>query len=61
MQLAPRASTWNKAPCFTALADYGWHTFDIRGKRTQSESTADAGVLSSFLLRNKSHADYGGA
>jgi hypothetical protein len=61
MQLAPRALTWNEAPWSTAPADYGRHTFDIPGKKTRSESTADAGVLSSFLLRNNSHADYGGA
>jgi hypothetical protein len=52
LQLALGASAQVSSPWLTTAANYRWQTFDIRGKTTRAESTADIGECPYFPLGN---------
>jgi hypothetical protein len=52
LQLVLGASSQVNSPWLTTASDYRWQTFDIRGKTTRTESTADIGECPYFPLGN---------
>ena len=52
MQFVLGASSREDSPWLTPASDYRWQAFDIRGKTTRTESTADIGECPYFPLGN---------